>query len=125
MLLGVLQAVMRPLPYPILLSVIIATEIGFCSIFICSIRAKLYRSHIRIWIYITLNFIKILLLCSFALDHENYNLPPIETLQQILMFLIILMFLLGICTEIIYTLFECHHCITNFVRKICNRPPEA
>lgn len=75
MLLGEIQAVLRPLPYEIFIFALIGTEIFFLFLFLMSITIKIYKNQIRFWIYLLLNAVKIILLLTLYWDYGDINLP--------------------------------------------------
>ncbi len=118
LLLGSLQAVLRPLPYGFLISTLIVTEGFFLLMFLISIKMSIYKSQIKIWVYIILNAVKMLLLLTLYWDYQDINLPAVETMQQNLLFLIMIFFCLGILIELVFQVTECKHCITKFFCKL-------
>lgn len=66
---GSLHALLRPMPYTYFILSLVGAEIFFLVLFAVAIRFAVYRTQIKIWIYIILCFIKIILVLTFLLDH--------------------------------------------------------
>lgn len=61
-----------------------------------SIALRIYKSHIKIWIYLILNFNKICLLLTLSIDFNNINTQTIEWTQQIIIIIEIFFYFFGV-----------------------------
>ncbi len=93
--LGLMNSYLRVLTYKHMLSVLFVSEIVLVSFFITSLSMKIYESSSKMCIYILLNFAKILLMITLFLDYLNINLPVIEMVQQTLVIIEIILFVIG------------------------------
>ena len=78
----------------------------FNSILVVSISMGVYRVTARIWFYILMNLIKVVLIATLFVDYKCINFPIIEITQQMLIILEVLVFSLGVVHETVLTMVE-------------------
>lgn len=96
MIIGFSHALLRPLPFKMVVTILIILEMVFFIMFIVSIRLSIYKIVVKIWCFMLLNVIKLMIIFTFLWDIDNTNNPLIEGVQQMLLFFQIGLFCLGI-----------------------------
>mgnify|MGYP000911096595 CR=1 FL=1 len=71
MIMGVLQAFLRYFSYKIALYFLLFTEILFLILFIFTLKTKIYKILFKFWLFIILNFSKIILIFTFSCSYNN------------------------------------------------------
>jgi hypothetical protein len=84
---GLMHSLLRGLSYNVMLSILLVSEILFNVGFLISLSYGLYKSNLKMWIYLLINFIKVDLMITLFLDYQNINLPLLELTQQFLVLL--------------------------------------
>lgn len=78
----------------------------FNSILVVSISMGVYRVTAKMWFYILMNLIKVVLILTFFVDYRTINFPVIEMTQQMLIILEVLVFSVGVAHETVLAVVE-------------------
>lgn len=70
MVIGVLQTMLRPLPYFTMLTILFVTEVVFLLLFLVSVKFSIYKKLVKIWLFLFLNLLKLILIFSFIWDFK-------------------------------------------------------
>ena len=68
--LGILNSFLRFLDYKQMLLTLIAVDVLFLALFTVSVTYRIYRQKLKMWIYIWLNFFKVVLIGTLYFDHN-------------------------------------------------------
>lgn len=114
-LFGMLHSVLRPLPYQTMITILLMLELLLFLTFIVSLSIKIYNKISFMWLIILISFIRILIIFSLAVDHEQINQSIIEDIQCTLLVLMMLVYLVATLAFIAVLIVEV---ISNVV-KLC------
>jgi len=74
---GFIHYFFRYVEYKNAMQILIISELFFLFIFCIAISQRVFKSQIKVWIFMIQNFIKILLLLTLYFDYEKQNLISI------------------------------------------------
>ena len=97
---GVFHYFIRYLEYRIGMGILIGSELIFVILLCCAIKKRVYKSDIKILVFVVQNFIKMLMFLTLFADYENLNNQMIEEIQFYLIMISIFVFLLGFAYEL-------------------------
>lgn len=92
---GVLHSVLRPLPYAIMIAVLLLAEVLFTLLFVLSFSLRIYKKASYMWLYIIISLIRILLITTMAIDNGSINEQMIESVQCALIVFMLLTYIIG------------------------------
>lgn len=82
-----------------MLCILLFSEIFLTFLFSFAIGNKLFKMHCKIWLYQTMSFLRIFLIFTLAFDYHLINNSLIETVQMLIIFMMIGVFCIGILHE--------------------------
>lgn len=118
---GILHSILRSLPYPTMIVILLSTELLFALLFVLSFTLKIYKMASFMWFYVLITFIRILLIFTLAIDYEHINFDIIESLQCTLLVLMLFVYLLATLAVILVLSVEI---VSNLVKLFKNKPIE-
>jgi hypothetical protein len=97
--LGVLHSVLREAGYERMLWSLLGCEAVFLLCFMVMLMAGVYRRALKMWVYVLLNLVKMLLMTTLLVDYQFLNIPTIESTQLALIVAELVLFAFGVSLE--------------------------
>ena len=70
-ILGLLNSYLRSVDYFTMLGTLVSVDLLFMGLFVLSIRYPIYHSKVKMWVYVLLNFLKIMLILTLFFDYQR------------------------------------------------------